>query len=263
MTTSPAPDRVTALYDAIDAFQRQHRTVGGLQHAQIRALLAEHLDAVLPATTDQTAELIAEEARTLADDLGLQLYRAQDAVAFVGECCTIAEREQRAITTADVREWLKGARCGRQLAADAELRRVADEVQSTETDEQRADREETERDHARGDHTHCGLTCEVELPTEHLRNFVIAKGYPGTKGALAELERRAAAKVAPDADLPARLEATLTERYTELGNPGSEMRRREQGPDGWPASYPVGPRHVAEVLRELLAAEARQDGAQR
>ncbi|MFJ7895944.1 hypothetical protein [Streptomyces anthocyanicus] len=62
-------------------------------------------------------ELTAEEARDLADDLGLQLYRAQDALAFVEECCTIAEREQRAITTAEVREWLKGAQCGRQLAA--------------------------------------------------------------------------------------------------------------------------------------------------
>ncbi|MFJ6066546.1 hypothetical protein ACIQHU_26320 [Streptomyces tendae] len=66
-----------------------------------------------------------------------------------------------------------------------------------------------------------------------------------------------------EADLPARLEAALTERYTELGNPFSEMRRREQGPDGWPASHPVGPHHVAEVLRELLATGARQDGAQR
>ncbi|NUS13453.1 MAG: hypothetical protein HOY69_18965 [Streptomyces sp.] len=61
-----------------------------------------------------------------------------------------------------------------------------------ETDEQRADREETERDHARGDHTYCGITCEVELPTEHLRNFILAKGYPGTAGALDELLRRAA-----------------------------------------------------------------------
>ncbi|MFH9574246.1 hypothetical protein ACH4MG_27360 [Streptomyces sp. NPDC017454] len=62
-------------------------------------------------------ELTAEEARALADDLGLQLYQAQDALAFVAECCDIADREQRAITTADVREWLKGAQCGRQLAA--------------------------------------------------------------------------------------------------------------------------------------------------
>ncbi|MFI8351266.1 hypothetical protein [Streptomyces sp. NPDC085596] len=64
-------------------------------------------------------ELTAEEARDLAADLGLQLYRAQDALAFVGECCAIADREGRAVTTADVREWLKGARCGRQRAAEA------------------------------------------------------------------------------------------------------------------------------------------------
>ncbi|WP_237313822.1 hypothetical protein [Streptomyces sp. AMCC400023] len=58
----------------------------------------------------------------------------------------------------------------------------------------------------------------------------------------------------PDAgDLAARLEAALTERFTELGNPFSEMRRHEQGPDGWPSSHPVGPHQVAEVLRELLA----------
>ncbi|MEH0657703.1 hypothetical protein QA860_08150 [Streptomyces stelliscabiei] len=57
----------------------------------------------------------------------------------------------------------------------------------------------------------------------------------------------------PDAEeLAARLEAALTERFTALGNPFSEMRRQEQGPDGWPASRPVGPHQVAEVLRELL-----------
>ncbi|MER7053418.1 hypothetical protein [Streptomyces sp. NPDC000351] len=83
------------------------------------------------------------------------------------------------------------------------LRRMADETAATETDEQRADREETERDHARGDHTHCGLTCETEMPTEHLRNFVIAKGYPGTKGALDELLRRARAEAAAVLPAPA------------------------------------------------------------
>ncbi|MGW5616235.1 hypothetical protein [Streptomyces sp. NPDC003877] len=80
---------------------------------------------------EQAAELTAEEARALADDLGLKLYRAEDALAFVAECCDIADREQRPITTTQVREWLKGARCGRQLLADAadraELRdRIAD-----------------------------------------------------------------------------------------------------------------------------------------
>jgi hypothetical protein len=121
VTTSPTPDRVTAIYDAIDAFQRQHRTVGGLQHAQIRALLAEHLDQALPT--------------------------------------------------------------------------------------------------------------EPDVPQPSSDRAVV--------------------------DLPARLEAVLTERYTELGNPFSEMRRHEQGPDGWPASHPIGPRVVADVLRELLADEAQ------
>lgn len=59
---------------------------------------------------------------------------------------------------------------------------------------------------------------------------------------------------APADDLPAHLRTALTERFTELGNPFSEMRRHEKGPDGWPASHPVGPHQVAEVLRELLAA---------
>lgn len=82
-----------------------------------QAVLAE-IQPELDGPADDEPELTAEEARSLADDLGLQLYRAQDALAFVEECCTIADREQRAITTADVREWLKGAQCGRQLAAN-------------------------------------------------------------------------------------------------------------------------------------------------
>ncbi|MFB8122158.1 hypothetical protein ACFVG1_13300 [Streptomyces bacillaris] len=61
------------------------------------------------------AELTAEEARDLVDELNTELYQARDALAFVGECCDIADRNQRPITTGDVREWLKGARCGRQL----------------------------------------------------------------------------------------------------------------------------------------------------
>lgn len=60
-------------------------------------------------------------------------------------------------------------------------------------------------------------------------------------------------------DLPGRLQAALTARFTESGNPGSAMRRHEQGPDGWPASHPVGPRVVAEVLGELLG-RAEGDG---
>ncbi|MER8233530.1 hypothetical protein [Streptomyces sp. NPDC094049] len=55
------------------------------------------------------------------------------------------------------------------------------------------------------------------------------------------------------AELPDRLAAALTERFTSLGNPFSEMRTQFQGPDGWPASKPVGPNGVAEVLGGLLS----------
>jgi hypothetical protein len=61
----------------------------------------------------EDAELTAQEARDLADDLGLQLYRAEDALAYVTECCDIADREAEPVTTARVREWLKGAQCAR------------------------------------------------------------------------------------------------------------------------------------------------------
>ncbi|MFJ5886822.1 hypothetical protein [Streptomyces californicus] len=179
--------------------------------------------------------------------------------------------------TADLHERFTGSTCGTCADADgqaaawpcetASALAVARQLLGTtaaegaeETDEeqeQREDREATARDHAAGDHQHCGFTCEVKLPTEHLRNFVIAKGYPGTAGALDELLRRAAAPPAPAdrPDLPDRLKVVLTERFTARGNPFSEMRRQEKGPDGWPASHPVGPHGVAEVLRELLADE--------
>lgn len=96
-------------------------------------------------------------------------------------------------------------------------------VEEPETDEQRADREETERDHAAGDHTYCGITCETELPTEHLRNFVIAKGYPGTKGALDELLRRAAAnptheaRQEPTQDGETQCSSQCSEQHTYMG----------------------------------------------
>lgn len=63
----------TAIYEAIDAFQRTHR-LPGLQHAQIRALLAEHLDRALPAAavappTADRAAVIAATARACAEHL--------------------------------------------------------------------------------------------------------------------------------------------------------------------------------------------------
>lgn len=60
-------------------------------------------------------------------------------------------------------------------------------------------------------------------------------------------------------DLADRLEAALTARFTELGNPFSRMRIAFQGPDGWPASKGVSPHDVALVLRELLATGSSAD----
>jgi hypothetical protein len=77
----------------------------------IRGLLAEHRG---QAPAEPSDDLTAQEARDLADDLSLQLYRAADALDFVRECCDIADREGRQPTTAAVREWLRGAQCARQ-----------------------------------------------------------------------------------------------------------------------------------------------------
>ncbi|MER7815629.1 hypothetical protein [Streptomyces sp. NPDC096153] len=70
-------------------------------------------------------ELTAEEARALADDLGLDLLRAEDTIALVREMCTLREKQQRAsvgqgeVRTGEVLAWLKGSQCGRQLLAAA------------------------------------------------------------------------------------------------------------------------------------------------
>lgn len=52
------------------------------------------------------------------DDLATDLYKTQDALAFVAECCDVADRMGGTITTAHVRRWLEGAKCGRQLLAE-------------------------------------------------------------------------------------------------------------------------------------------------
>lgn len=56
-----------------------------------------------------------------------------------------------------------------------------------------ADRRETEAAHVAGDHGHCDVTCEAKFPSEQMRNFVVATGYPGTARMIVELERRARA----------------------------------------------------------------------
>ncbi|MFF7879142.1 hypothetical protein ACFZDM_33515 [Streptomyces californicus] len=112
--------------------------------------------------------------------------------------------------------------------------------------------------HERFEGSTCGTCADADgqaaaWPCETASALEVARQLLGTSTG----EDTAAAPPAPAArpDLPDRLKAVLTERFTARGNPFSEMRRQEKGADGWPASHPVGPHGVAEVLRELLADE--------
>jgi hypothetical protein len=94
-----------------------------------------------------------------------------------------------------------------------------------------------------------------DMPSKHHygeADFVLAelRAELAASAVVPAADRAAVLGEAPD--LADRLEAVLTKRFTALGNPFSEMRRQEKGPDGWPASRPVGPHQVAEVLRELV-----------
>jgi len=198
------PDRTTAFYDAIAAFQRTHR-LPGLQHAQIRGLLAEHLARTLPAAssavpapaTDRAAKAdalllhFAAEAhrRKWAYDRGLD----DDGVPLKSEAFDALHR------------------LGEEMRTELEkLRRMADETpQPTPCDQpnhcedgELCATHEEEKAHADGEHEYCGPTCEVAMPTEAMRNSIIAFGIPGTAGMLDELLRRAASGQLPADETP-------------------------------------------------------------
>jgi hypothetical protein len=97
-------------------------------------------------------------------------------------------------------------------------------TEQPETDEQRADRLETEREHAAGNHQYCGVTCEVEMPSDMLRNFIVAKGYPGTAGALDELLRRARER-AEQAESAMERVRTLADRWDNALAPDQRYAR--------------------------------------
>lgn len=69
-------------------------------------------------------ELTAEEARAMVDQLTYDLYRSEDARAWVREQCDIRDHQQQAtpgqgtVQTAEVLAWLQGPKCGRMLGAE-------------------------------------------------------------------------------------------------------------------------------------------------
>lgn len=253
-------ERVRRLHDALDA----ETDLTSPDDEITRGAAARKIAAALDGWTDP-AELRrlageAQQARVVtADDLARMLHAA-------------AEDSEESFPT-----WVQlhpNGRAAYQLAAEYLLARLNVTTKPAPTGE-------AQQDEA-GARCRCGATaCESELcdcdsapcPVDHAREApqpavdpAFAPGMPcehGCRAAADALAREAQQDGASaNVGLPARLEAALTERYTELGNPFSEMRRHEQGPDGWPASHPVGPHEVAEVLRELLTAEPQQDPAQ-
>ena len=187
MTTSPAPaDRPADLLRAAAEKLRAARFSGAITATPIVAAL---IGARLPLAAWLEAEAAPPITAQHSD-------RCTDP-----QCTTLAAlavaRQLLGTSTGDGARCICGQTACESENCDCDSRTCPVNHAAEETDEEREDREATARDHAAGDHQHCGITCEVELPTDHLRNFVIAKGYPGTAGALDELLRRAAAAASP------------------------------------------------------------------
>lgn len=111
------------------------------------------------------------------------------------------------------------------------------------------DRHETERAHAEGEHAFCGPTCEVEFPSEQLRNFILAKGYPGTAGMLDELLRRAAA--GKPADAHTHRAAVLREAADKLGRMDYDTDSHDYGYDTYRDAWNGGVMEGAGLLRRM------------
>ena len=60
----------------------------------------------------------ADPALAEVERLATELYKAQDAIAFARECCDVADQLGTPVTTALVRQWLEGAKCGRRMLAE-------------------------------------------------------------------------------------------------------------------------------------------------
>lgn len=137
---------------------------------------------------------------------------------------------------------------------------IAPPSAAAETDEERADREETAREHAAGIHTHCGVTCEVDMPTELLRNFILAKSYPGAAGALDELLRRAREE-RPLAD-PAAADTPTPLRWglddVEYADDGATIILLA-GPDGEPYCLELDPERTAALGAALADFDQAED----
>lgn len=159
--------RIKYWQDCRDSMAKENRKLIGQRNQLRKEALASQ-------------ELSAQEARDEVDRLGTELYRAQDAHAFVGEMCTVMEAKQGAnpgeamVSTAQVREWLKGDRCTFVLAAEASL--VPD--LRPEEDEERL--MQALRDLVRSaletsDRSQASVARELHVSTKHLNTMLTGK----------------------------------------------------------------------------------------
>ncbi|MFG3136072.1 hypothetical protein ACGFZA_07595 [Streptomyces sp. NPDC048211] len=137
-----------------------------------------------------------------------------------------------------------------------------------ETEEQRIDREQTERAHAEGEHAFCGVTCEATFPSDMLRNGILCRAVPGSATMLDELLRRAARLVLGTTDQqPTTVDraAVLTSTLREVLDTFGPMTEVYGGPvayydgsaDITPAQY-EGWRAVLDDEPSRMADEAQQ-----
>ncbi|MFD9070556.1 hypothetical protein [Streptomyces lasiicapitis] len=124
-------------------------------------------------------------------------------------------------------------------------------TEPSETDEQRADRLETERAHARDDHEYCVITCEAEFTTEKLRNSILWRAAPGSAAMLDELLRRAHAEAAaPSAPADDPTEGLTVQQADALWDAVAIPGPREPS---FPEQHERVCRAVAEILAEVTA----------
>ena len=113
-----------AATEATDLRTRLARALAG--HAGSKAFLADgaewdHMRAAWYAHADV---VLGELRQELAAPTG-DLYRALDTLSLIGERCDTADDLHEPITTSDVRTWLRGVRCGREIAAEQRARTTA------------------------------------------------------------------------------------------------------------------------------------------
>lgn len=99
-----------------DGVRTREHLLGVLDRAGVPSVVAAELGEDLP-------ELTTEDAVEAMQDMATDLYRAQDRLAFVREMCDLADREQRQVTTEQVRAWTQYTGCANATVDGAELAR--------------------------------------------------------------------------------------------------------------------------------------------